>query len=79
MKFSENRLKSIIEKRLEDYTEQEDYEYGEPAEAARAIMKKIDNFVDEISSDLDQAGEFLRPGLKKATLNYLKRKFRDEV
>ncbi len=81
MKYSEKRIKNIIEQGLEDYMgeDYEEYEYGDPAEAARAIKEKIDELVGELKKDLDTAGEFLRPGLKKATMNYIKKKFKEEV
>jgi len=81
MKYSEKRIKNIIEQGLDHYTSEdyEEYEYGDPAEAARAIKEKIDRLIGELKKDLDTAGGFLRPGLKKATLNYIKKKFKNEV
>lgn len=81
MKYSEKRIKNIIEHGLEDYLgdDYEEYEYGDPAETARAIKEKIDKLIGELKKDLDNAGEFLRPGLKKATMNYIKKKFKNEV
>lgn len=81
MKFSEERLRSVLEQSLDHFEDKadEDYDWGNPAEAARNLREKVDQFIEDIEGDLDNAGEFLRPGLKKATFNYLKRKFKSEA
>lgn len=81
MSISEKKLRSVLEQGLERHRQEKykEYEYGDPSETAKNVKKLADQFVQDVSEELDNAGGFLRPGMKKATLNYIRKKFKNEV
>lgn len=81
MPISEKKLKSVLEQGLQKYI---DHNYpspkGEdPKETAENIKNIVDSMVEYIDNELDKAGKYMRPGLKKATKNYIDKKFDQEV
>jgi hypothetical protein len=74
-KLKENYIKTFEEYHginegtdLKKYTAKEykDYEYGDPIDSVKGLLKLIEKFKKEAQTELDKAGSFLSPAIKVA-------------
>jgi len=74
-KFEENWVDfSGLEKHFKIYT---DYEYGNPIEASKKIIEDMNKYLDEVSKNLNLAGNFLAPAMKDFLLKNLIKNIKD--
>lgn len=77
MPLSEKRLKSMILQAMEEKSSSKSEKKESSknlVEATRSLMEIADDFVSEVNRELEGAGNVMKPGMKKALMNYVNKR-----